>query len=201
MFDIFETIFIWGLYVILPAALINYFLGPQRTSLLFAGMLALSQPNDNELNRVNFPFQLEKNNPTLLVRNPQNNSMETITNKRKFDLTFHRKLEKHFPDWEDRMNFQKKQENFYKSAMKKQAELRRTRMIDMSNRYTKEELDAVSYFQGTGFYAKQQDPSENPKPCIYDTRQTFLIKMHDNDIRRNVLKSFNFPSKGRLKLA
>ena len=73
--------------------------------------------------------------------------------------------------------------------MKRQAELRRTRMIDIPTRYTKEELDAVSYFQGTGFYAKQQDP--NLKPNIFDTRQTFLLKMQDKNARTNFLKSFN----------
>lgn len=43
----------------LPAALIYRFLGPQRTGLLFAVMLALSQSNDNELNRANFPIEME----------------------------------------------------------------------------------------------------------------------------------------------
>ena len=134
-------------------------------------------------------MESSRNNTTLLVRNPQNNSTETITNKRKFDLTFHRKLEKSFPDWEDRMNFQKKQEKFYKSAMKKQAESRRTRMTDRSNRYTENELDAIAYFRGTGFYARQQDPKM--KPNIYDTRQSFLLKMHDDQMRDEFLASFN----------
>ena len=53
----------------------------------------------------------------------------------------------------------------------------------------KEELDAISYFKGTGFYAKQQDPKM--KPNIFDTRQTFLLKMHDETVRREFLKSFN----------
>ena len=119
----------------------------------------------------------------------KNNSTETITNKRKFDLTFHRKLKKHFPDWDGRMSYQKKQEKFYKSTMTKQAELRRVRMIDRPSLYTKEELDAIDYFQGTGFYARQQDPKM--KPNIYDTRQSFLLKMHDDQMRDEFLASFN----------
>ena len=185
MIDFFETIFIWGLYVVLPLVLLTRFGGQKAGVYLMAIFIFNSLVTDPSEILVNSTSINSDLNEIVLVKNP------TTSNKKKFDLSFHRKLEKHFPDWEDRMNFQKKQENFYKSAMKKQAELRRTRMIDRSNRYTKEELDAVSYFQGTGFYAKQQDPSENPKPCIYDTRQTFLIKMHDNDIRRNFLKSFN----------
>ena len=47
--------------------------------------------------------------------------------RKKFDLAFHRRLEQHFPDWEERMNYQKKQEEFYKSAMRKESELKRLR--------------------------------------------------------------------------
>ena len=97
--------------------------------------------------------------------------------------------EKHFPDWDGRMSYQKKQEKFYKSAMTKQAELRRIKAMDKRNRQTKEELDAIDYFQGTGFYARQQDPKM--KPNIHDTRQSFLLKMHDEPVRADFLKSFN----------
>ena len=76
--------------------------------------------------------------------------------------------------------------------MKKQAELRRTGMMERSTRYTKDELDAVAYFQGTGFYSKVQDSEKNPKPCIYDTRQSFLIKMQDK-------KFFQFSVKRQAK--
>ena len=36
--------------------------------------------------------------------------------RKKFDLAFHRRLEQHFPDWEQRMEYQKEQEEFYKSV-------------------------------------------------------------------------------------
>ena len=36
--------------------------------------------------------------------------------RKKFDLAFHRRLEQHFPDWEELMNYQKKQEKLYNSA-------------------------------------------------------------------------------------
>ena len=47
---------------------------------------------------------------------------------KKLDSDLHRKLEQNFPDWEGRMNFQQKQGKFYKSAMKKQVELKRLGM-------------------------------------------------------------------------
>ena len=47
----------------------------------------------------------------------------------------------------------------------------------------------MDYFQGTGFYARQQDPKM--KPNIYDTRQSFLLKMHDDQMRDEFLASFN----------
>ena len=109
--------------------------------------------------------------------------------RKKFNIVFHRRLEQHFPDWEERMNYQKKQEEFYKSVMRKQRELKRLRIKENSNLYTKEELDAIDYFQGTGFYQKYQD--SKLKPNIFDTRQTFLFKMHDPILRHNFLNSFN----------
>lgn len=65
--------------------------------------------------------------------------------------------------------------------MRKQREFKRLRIQENSNLYTKEELDAVNYFHGTGFYKKYQDPAM--KPNIFDARQTFLLKMHDLCLR------------------
>ena len=109
--------------------------------------------------------------------------------KKNFNRTFHRKLEKYFPDWEDRMAYQKNQEEFYKSAMRKKRELRKLKIKENYNYYTKEELDAINYFYGNDFYEKYQDPKVRPN--IYDTRQTFLLKMHDRTLRTNFLNSFN----------
>jgi hypothetical protein len=109
---------------------------------------------------------------------------QTFLGKRKkFDLAFHRQLEQHFPDWEQRMDSQKKQEEFYKSAMRKEREMKNLRIKQIPAFYTKEKLDAISYFQGTGFYLKHQDPKV--KPNIFDTRQSFLFKMHDPRLRKN----------------
>ena len=54
---------------------------------------------------------------------------------------------------------------------------------------TKDEQDAIDYFSGSGFYQTHQDPSVEPN--IFDNRQSFLIKIHNKEMRMNFLKSFN----------
>ena len=109
--------------------------------------------------------------------------------RKKFNLDFHRQLEQHFPDWSGRMDYQKKQEKFLKSAMRKKREIIRLRLREDAKLYTKEELDAMDYFQGNKFYKKQQDP--RVKPNIFDTRQSFLLKMHDDKLRNDFLNNLN----------
>ena len=67
--------------------------------------------------------------------------------------------------------------------------MRRLRVKEDLKYYTKEELNAVDYFQGNGIYAKYQDKREKYK--IFDTRQSFLLKMHDDKLRNNFLNNFN----------
>lgn len=50
-----------------------------------------------------------------------------------------------------------------------------------------QERDAIAYIEGTGFYSKQQDL--RTKPNIFDTRETFLLKMHDKNNRTNFLNA------------
>ena len=102
---------------------------------------------------------------------------------------FHHQLEQHSPDWDERMDYQKKQEKFYELAMKRKKELKILGRLDKKSYYTKEELDAMDYLQGTGFYAKHQDPKV--KQNIFDTRQSFLLKMHDDRLRNEFLNTLN----------
>lgn len=142
-------------------------------------------------------FPINPNPPTVLLASSSGDGHEKAVsligrkNKKKFNLAFHRQLKQHFPDWEGRMNYQKKQEKFYKSAMRKQTELKKLRIKDNQSVYSKEELDAMAYFHGTGFYANEQNPSMNPNPTIYDTRQTFLFKVGDKEVRNKFLNSFS----------
>ena len=130
------------------------------------------------------------------ILTPTNPSFVTpicLSKKKNFDPAFHRRLEKYFPDSKGRMDYQKRQEKFYKLAMKRKRELIRTKMPDKKSYYTKEELDAMDYFHGTGFYKKLQDPEVRPN--IFDTRQSFLRKMHNPIELDNFLKYFNSKNK------
>ena len=108
--------------------------------------------------------------------------MDLLNEKKnkKINPAFHRRLEQHFPDWDGRIEHQRKQEQLYESAMKRERESKKLG-IGQSFKVTEEELDAIAYFQGTGFYRKHQDPET--KPNILDTRQTFLLKMHKDELR------------------
>jgi hypothetical protein len=86
------------------------------------------------------------------------------------------------------MDYQKKQEELYKAVMRKRREAIIIRLPENFNR-THEEQDAINYFHGTGIYAQYQDPET--KPNTFDTRQSFLLKMHDPILRRNFLNSLN----------
>ena len=73
--------------------------------------------------------------------------------------------------------------------MKRRKELKRITMVDKKPYYTKEELDAMDYFYGTGFYKQYQN--SRVKQNKFDTRQSFLLKMHDEKLRNDFLNSFN----------
>ena len=113
-------------------------------------------------------------------------SLLNLRKIKKIDPAFHRLLEQRFPDWKERMDYQQKQEKLYESALRKERESKRMRHKPL---YTNKELDAINYFKGTDFYAEYQD--SKTKPNIFDTRQTFLLKMHDPKLREDFLNSFN----------
>ena len=54
---------------------------------------------------------------------------------------------------------------------------------------TDEEKFAIDYFLGRGTFKKSQDPKTRPN--LYDTRQTFLKKMEDQEMRQEFLESYN----------
>ena len=114
--------------------------------------------------------------------------IQTSLGKRKINIVTHRRLEKFFPDWEGRIAYQKNREKVYKAAMIKRREALRLRKKEDFGR-TKDEQDAIDYFLGRDFYQTHQDPIV--KPNIFDNRQSFLIKMHDKEMRMNFLKSFS----------
>ena len=137
----------------------------------------------------NEQFHSAEPNPVYIAQNVSWREKFKIKKKEKFDWAYHRKLEKHFPDWKERIDYQRKQEKFFNSALKKQKQLQGLiQLRDQSKFYTKDELDSIDYFYGRGIYAAAQDPSE--KPNIFDTRQTFLRKMHDPELCEQFLNSY-----------
>jgi hypothetical protein len=125
----------------------------------------------------------------ILNRTKAGGQSENLKIIQKMDPIFHRRLERHFPDWEERMVYQKSQTQFLKSAMRKKKAIIKLRMIDHRKFYSQKELDAINYFEGKSFYAKYQELSVAPN--IYDTRQSFLLKMHNISSREKFLQSFN----------
>ena len=60
-------------------------------------------------------------------------------------------------------------------------------MKDKMRLLSPQEHDAINYFTGQGFYRSQQD--FRTEPNIFDTRESFLIKMHNESNRNRFLKS------------
>jgi len=117
-----------------------------------------------------------ENTPKISV--PQ--ALEQTINRREM-------LRKHFPDWEERMDYQKKQKKVYRSGLARIAEAKGVRV---KFKPTKQEQDAFYYFNGQNFY-KYYQSLETP-PNIYDTRWSFLLKVEKNkNMRENFLKSYN----------
>lgn len=143
-------------------------------------------------NQTNQPVQgcLAKNQALEIWGGGNNlNPLNLLKKRKNFDLLFHIALEREFPDWSERVNYEKNQQKFLASVIAKQKELKRLRIKDDYKFYTEQELDSIHYFQGTGFYQKKQD--QDVEPNVYDTRKSFLLKMHNPKARDKFLKSFN----------
>lgn len=106
---------------------------------------------------------------------------------RNFDKNFHRILRKGFPDSKRRIEFEKSQLEFYNSARSKLYRDATLSMKDKMRLLSSQEHDAINYFTDQGFYRSQQDFRREPN--IFDTRESFLIKMHNESNRNRFLKS------------
>ena len=106
---------------------------------------------------------------------------------RNFDKNFHRILRKGFPDSKRRIEFGKSQLEFYNSARSKLYRAPTLSMKDKMRLLSPQEHDAINYFTGQGFDRSQQD--FRTEPNIFDTKESFLIKMHNESNRNRFLKS------------
>ena len=100
-------------------------------------------------------------------------------------------LVKYFPDSEIRVSMEKRQALNYQNAVKKIKEYQNSYTVseNYEKLLTDEEKLSIDYFRGTGIYAKLQDPKVSPN--IFDTRETFLNKMEDQEMREKFLESYN----------
>jgi hypothetical protein len=146
---------------------------------LFGLLVGLSLNNNS-----NPEFHSEDNSITLI------NSLRGGGNQKypsNFDKNFHKILRKGFPDSKRRIEFEKSQLEFYNSARSKLYRAPTLSMKDKMRLLSPEEHDAINYFTGQGFYRSQQD--FRTEPNIFDTRESFLIKMHNESNRNRFLKS------------
>lgn len=146
---------------------------------LFGLLVGLSLNNNS-----NPEFHSEDNSITLV------NSLRGGGNRKypsNFDKNFHKILRKGFPDSKRRIEFEKSQLEFYNSARSKLYRAPTLSMKDKMRLLSPEEHDAINYFTGQVFYRSQQD--FRTEPNIFDTRESFLIKMHNESNRNRFLKS------------
>ena len=133
----------------------------------------------------NSEFNSNENSITLV------NSLRGGGNRkypRNFDKNFHLILRKGFPDSKRRIEFEKSQLEFYNSARLKISRAPYTlTMEDKMKLLSPEERDAIDYFRSEGSYRSLHNFKTPPN--IFDTRESFLIKMHDESNRNRFLKS------------
>jgi hypothetical protein len=140
------------------------------------------------LNKISSKVSTQSNN--LMSIPNKNSSVATQSNNLAKKKAFREMLKEHFPDSNERINYQKEQAKFYRSAQSKIFEAKRTGRAYPEKILSSRERDAIDYFQGTGFYEKYQAPGV--KPNIYDTRKSFLLKMeNDDEMREEFLKDYN----------
>jgi len=146
---------------------------------LFGLLVGLSLNNNS-----NPEFNSDENSITLV------NSLRGVGNRKypsNFDKNFHRILRKGFPDSKRRIEFEKSQLEFYNSVRSKLYRAPTLSMKDKMRLLSPQEHDAINYFTGQGFYRSQQN--FRTEPNIFDTRESFLIKMHNESNRNRFLKS------------
>ena len=105
-----------------------------------------------------------------------------------FRYKTHLDLLDNFPDWEERVNYQAKQYKFYRQAQIKLQQIPFT-VINREQYLTYQEQQSLHYFCGTEDFETWQHYTTEPN--VFDTRQSFIIKMQDEEMRDNFLNSWH----------
>ena len=100
-------------------------------------------------------------------------------------------LARYFPDWDARLSVEKQQAIIYNKATKKLKAYKNFNPLlkNPEKLLTDDEKFAIDYFHGRGTFKKSHDPKTRPN--LYDTRQTFLNKMENQEMRQEFLESYN----------
>ena len=113
--------FLLGLIFILFNEIFKFFRKRPVISLLFTFVLWVNSFPLHEKNTGRQDLPVERcfsNQKALGISGGDGLPIWFSAKREKFDLVLHARLMKTFPDWEARMNYQKKQEEFYKLAIK-----------------------------------------------------------------------------------
>ena len=104
---------------------------------------------------------------------------------------FREMLARYFPDWDARLSVEKQQAIIYNKATKKLKAYKNLNPLlkNPEKLLTDDERFAIDYFHGRGTCEKFQDPKTQPN--LYNTRQTFLKKMENQEMRQKFLESYN----------
>jgi len=130
-------------------------------------------------------FNSNFNQKSLVIINSLRGGAKKYPNN--FNKNFHRVLRTSFPDSKTRIEFENYQRGFYQSACLKLSLSKNLTPKQQRKLLTIDEQDALNYVNGQGFYSVQQNFRK--KPNKFDTRESFLIKMHNESTRTRFLKS------------
>lgn len=84
----------------------------------------------------------------------------------------------------ERAAYQRDQARIYINAKRRFLEAKKTKMQRVV-KFTDEEQNAIDYFNGKGIYKYYQ--SIDTKPNKFDTKQTYLKKMENLEVREKIL--------------
>lgn len=150
--------------------------------------------NNQQLNKTVYNIssgsksQSEPKLSTRQLKNSPENSKESLNLEPK---EFREMLARYFPDWDARLSIENHQAIIYSKASKKLKAYKTLNPLlkNSEKLLTDEEKFAVDYFHGRGLCEKFQDPKMFPN--VLNTRQTFLKKMENQEMREEFLESYN----------
>ena len=106
-----------------------------------------------------------------------------------FNTQFHKLLKSNFLEWKERAEYERVHRKLYDKAHIK---IRMYKFFsnDLDKILTSEEIDAVNYVLDWGIYKYSRHYGQ--KISIFDTKESFLFKMHNEHKRNAFLKTYEY---------